>query len=64
MNNKIFNEIKLKMVMEIHGLSRQGAKKKMKKENSVRRGININRDNGDDLLSAEEFFGKDEFFGA
>lgn len=64
MNNKTFNEIKLKMVMKIHGLTRQAAKEKIRRESSISHRINISRNDSDDLISAEELFGKDEFFGA
>jgi hypothetical protein len=54
MNNKTFNEIKLKMVMKIHGLSRRSAKEKIRKETSASYN-NIGRDN-DNLLTADDLF--------
>lgn len=64
MNKKMFNEIKLNMVMKIHGLSRRAAKEKIRRETPLSHKINISREDCDDMISAEEFFGKDEFFGA
>ena len=64
MNNKTFNEIKLKMLMKIHGRTRQAAKEKIRRESSISHRINISRNDSDDLISAEELFGKDEFLGA
>jgi hypothetical protein len=54
MNDKLFNEIKLKIVMKIHGLSRRSAKEKIRKETSASYN-NIGRDN-DNLLTADDLF--------
>jgi hypothetical protein len=57
MNNKLYNAIKLKMVMKIHGLSRQEAKERITKETPTIHTYNINREPDDDLISVPEFFG-------
>jgi hypothetical protein len=63
MNDKLFNEIKLKMVMKIHRLSRQAAKEKIMQETSINHSASISYDDGEDLISAEDLFGEDEFQG-
>ena len=57
-SKKLFDEIKVKMVMKIHNLSEREAKAKFRKNAKA-----VRKDNygivccpDDDLLSAEEFF--------
>ena len=57
MNDKLYNDIKIKMIMKIHGLSRQEAKEKIKNAASAGNAFNISRHDDDELISAEEFFG-------
>jgi hypothetical protein len=60
MNNKLFDEIKLKMVMKVHGLSRAEAEEKISDVPPVRSSFNVNRDDDEEIMmTAEEFFGID-----
>lgn len=60
MNNKLFDEIKLKMVMKVHGLSRVEAEEKISDVAPVRSSSNVNRDDDEEIMmTAEEFFGID-----
>lgn len=60
MNNKLFDEIKLKMVMKVHGLSRAEAEEKIGDVAPVRSSSNVNRDDDEEIMmTAEEFFGID-----
>lgn len=60
MNNKLFDEIKLKMVMKVHGLSRAEAEEKISDVAPVHSSSNVNRDDVEEIMiTAEEFFGID-----
>ena len=60
MNNKLFDEIKLKMVMKVHGLSRAKAEEKIKDAAPDRHSFNVNCDDDEEIMmTAEEFFGID-----
>lgn len=60
MNNKLFDEIKLKMVMKVHDLSRAEAEEKIGDVAPVRASSNVNRDDDEEIMmTAEEFFGID-----
>ena len=59
MNNKLFDEIKLEMVMKVHGLSRAKAEEKIKDAAPDRHSFNVNRDDDEEMMTAEEFFGID-----
>ena len=60
MNNKLFDEIKLKMVMKVHGLSRAEAEEKISDVAPDHHSFNVNRDDDEEIMmTAEEFFGLD-----
>ena len=60
MNNKLFDEIKLKMVMKVHGLSRAEAEEKISDVAPDHHSFNVNCDDDEEIMmTAEEFFGID-----
>lgn len=60
MNNKLFDEIKLEMVMKVHGLSRAEAEEKISDVAPVRSSSNVNRDDVEEIMiTADDLFGID-----
>lgn len=55
---KLFNEIKLQMVMKIHGLSEEDAKKALSKAKRKKALRSQRVNSNEEVMSAEDFFGE------